>query len=550
MPYLHVAKGPDQGHCWHLTKPRIILGRDKHCDIVLVGADPEKHKTISQKHAVITSDGASYFIADGNGEGKASHNHTFVNQNMISHLSRTPLKDRDVIRICDFTLVFYESLPPEIPEPDSSDIGYALSHDSDSVFTQTAEKLKLLLEIGNRLVNTLDLNALLPEVVDSLLAHFRQADRGFLIEMDPATSGLVPRVLKTRHVEESVATEFSRSIVRQCLKTKQGLLSREPTLQFPDSDSIIGQAIQSVMAAPLMSDDGRAIGVLLLDSRNAKRKFTEEDLTFLVGVANQASIALANAQFHQHALVNEAYKRDLELARQVTRSFLPAQLPALEGYQFFACNESAQAVGGDYYDFIALPNGRLGILVGDVAGKGVPAALVMARFSAETRASLRTEPRLDVAIQQVNDVMQILVATDRFVTLAALTLDPATHTLTVTNAGHPAPLLRCGSTGKVEDVGSEEHTGPPIGVVECYPYVAQQVILQPGDCVILFSDGVSEAMDVNARQFGTGPLKAILRDVSLAPGQLGERIMQAIKHHAAGCDQHDDITLVCLGRLA
>jgi phosphoserine phosphatase RsbU/P len=231
----------------------------------------------------------------------------------------------------------------------------------------------------------------------------------------------------------------------------------------------------------------------------------------------------------------------------VVQSFLPACLPQLPRYEFFACNESAREVGGDYYDFLPLPGNRLGILVGDVAGKGVAAALVMARFSAEARACLRTEPDLAAAVCQLNTLMQSINLTDRFVTLAALMLDLATHTVTVVNAGHPSPLLRR-ANGAVEDIVSKADSGPPIGVMEAYPYIARQVVLKPGDVLVLFSDGVTDSLDAQRRFLGMQGLRKLLG--SEPPHALGTRIVQAVKAHAAGCDQYDDITLVCFGHTA
>jgi serine phosphatase RsbU (regulator of sigma subunit) len=257
-----------------------------------------------------------------------------------------------------------------------------------------------------------------------------------------------------------------------------------------------------------------------------------------------------NARFHRDALVRERVNADLSLAREVARSFLPAQVPVIAGYEFYACNESASEVGGDYYDFIPLKDGRLGILVGDVAGKGVAAALVMARFSAEARACVRTGADLASAIRQLNELMQPLNLTDRFVTLVALLLDPQTHTLTLVNAGHPSPLLRRRATGALEEAIPGDVIGPPIGVLDDFPYEAHQVALEPGDDLILFSDGVTDAMDMHEDPLGTDRLRVAFQAGGCSPDKMGEGVLQAVKKHAAGQSQHDDITLVCLGRLA
>jgi serine phosphatase RsbU (regulator of sigma subunit)/pSer/pThr/pTyr-binding forkhead associated (FHA) protein len=557
MSHLLIHKGPNQGQRVSLDQPRTVLGRDSVCDIVLFSTDVEskKHLVISRKHAIVTRDGNHYYVEDGDGEGKESRNHTYINGELVPYPGRVLLQNDDVIRICDFLLIFHEG---EASDPPSS-VDAAISHDSSSVYlAQPAEKLKTLLEITNRLTHTLALDVLLPQVVEDLLQIFRQADRAFLILVDETTGELSTRCCKTRRADQESQTTFSTSIVHQCLNTVQGLLlsndvsaNQNMVAKLPDTESVAGLALRSVMCVPLWSQDGKAFGVLLLDTQNEKKKFTEEDLNLLMAVANQASIALANARFHRDALarerLDERRRRDLEFARQVVKSFLPACLPEIPEYEFFACSESALEVGGDYFDLIPLDGQRLGVVVGDVAGKGVAAALVMARFSAEARACLRTVPDLAAAVCQLNALMQPINLTDRFVTLVAMMLDLATHTITVVNAGHPAPLLLRRATGETEDILSKEDSGPPIGVLDCYPYVARQIALQPGDNLILFSDGVTESLDVNGRLLGTKGLGALL--AHLPPRQLGDRILQAVKQHADGCAQHDDITLVCFGRI-
>jgi serine phosphatase RsbU (regulator of sigma subunit)/pSer/pThr/pTyr-binding forkhead associated (FHA) protein len=555
MSHLLIHRGPNQGQRVSLDSGRTVLGRDSVCDVVLFSTDTEskKHLVISRKHALITRIGDGFFIEDGDGDGKESRNHTYINGELVPFPTRRLLKNDDVIRICDFLLIFHDGIDSDPP----SSVDASVSHDSSSVYlTQPAEKLKLLLEITNRLTNTLELEELLPRVVEDLMEIYRQADRAFLILLDEVTGEPLPTFRKVRRRELEAQTAFSTSIVNQCLQSVKGLLlssdmtvSKDMQGKLPDSDSVAGMNLRSVMCAPLWSHEGeaKAFGVLLLDSQNEKRKFTEEDLNLLMAVANQSSIALANARYHRDALIRERVNRDLVLASEVVKSFLPACLPQVPGYEFFACNESAREVGGDYYDFLPLSGNRLGILVGDVAGKGVAAALVMARFSAEARACLRTVPDLAAAVCQLNTLMQPINLTDRFVTLAALMLDLTTHTVTVVNAGHPSPLLRR-ANGATEEIVSKADSGPPIGVLDGYPYVARQVVLQPGDTMVLFSDGVTDSLDVQRQFLGAKGLLALLANVP--PRAQGTRILQAVKTHAAGCDQYDDITLVCFGHSA
>jgi serine phosphatase RsbU (regulator of sigma subunit) len=251
---------------------------------------------------------------------------------------------------------------------------------------------------------------------------------------------------------------------------------------------------------------------------------------------------------HRLELAHERLKLDLELAREVQRGFLPLRLLEVPGYEFFAHYESAYEVGGDYYDFILLPQQRVAILLGDVAGKGVVAALLMAKLSANAKFCMLTEPDPATAIAKLNSLMIHSGIADRFVTLVAAVLDPGSHTVTLVNAGHPSPLIYRRATCTVEEAISTEATGYPIGILDGFEYDSCQVSLEAGDCLLAFTDGVTEAMDVNDVQLQTQGIYAAVQGAAYSPRGLGERVVKVVKEFAAGRSQHDDIALVGFGR--
>lgn len=542
-PHLFIVHGPQRGSRLPLERDKTVLGRSNDCHIVL--KTTKSSDAISRKHAIITLEQGRYYIEDGDGDGKPSHNKTIVNSVPLPCPGRKLLHNTDLIKICDYLLRFHDG--SDSGDSDSSSVMASVEHDSSAYLVQPSEKLQLLLEISGRLGKTLDLDRLMPLIVEYLLQLFRQATRGFLISLDESSGDLTATVIKARQGHDEKDARFSSTIVRQCLATLEGLLVSDPSDDA--GSSFAGLALQSAMCAPLWTPDNKPIGALLVDSTKAKKKFTRDDLKLLMAVANLASIALANAQFHRDALARERLDRDLALAREVQRSFLPERVPTVPGYEFFACNESALAVGGDYYDFIDMPGGRLGILLGDVAGKGISASLIMTRFSGEARACFSTGADLAAAVAQLNTRLQNLSRTDRFVTLAALALEPATHTITVVNAGHPSPLLlRRTPEVAIEALSPRDVVGPPIGVFDGIEYSPRQYVLQRGDVLIVFTDGVNEAMDAKGRQWGVPRLRELLQKFEGGPAELGQRVLEAVQRHAAGCAQHDDITLVCLGR--
>lgn len=247
-------------------------------------------------------------------------------------------------------------------------------------------------------------------------------------------------------------------------------------------------------------------------------------------------------------LAQERLKLDLDLARGVQRGFLPLRLPDVSGYEFFAHYEPASEVGGDYYDFIPLPRQRVAMLLGDVAGKGVAAALLMAKLSADARFCFLTEADPAAAATRLNSLLIRSGLADRFVTLLAAILDPASHTVTLVNAGHPSPLIYRDATRMVEDAISTESIGLPLGIVEGFEYSSREVFLGAGDCLLAFTDGVTEAMDINNNQLQTDGIIAAMQGSAYSPRELGERVVKAVQEFAAGRSQHDDIALVGFGR--
>lgn len=563
MAHLLVLKGLNAKQSIPLNKDRILVGRNSNCDIVL----PANDFAVSREHVCILRDQRKFFIED-----MGSRNGTYVNNQPVTE--RRQLNDNDRIRICDFLYSFHESpssekppLPPEVRPEQAVDEPEGLSTFEASVSTssqqflesQPTQKLRILVEISNNLSKTLELDRLLPKIADNLFELFRQADRVFLIireevaERNKTFDRLIPKVIKTRRPQDESTASYSRSIVRECLKTVQAFLCDDASTdaRFNMSQSIADFRIRSVMCAPLWSQDNKAFGVIQLDTQDRGKKFTQEDLNLLMAVASQASIALENARLHEDLLVRERLRRDLELAQEVQLSFLPRHKPQVPGYEFYACYEPAQEVGGDYYDFVPLPpeQQRLAIMLGDVAGKGVPAALLMAKLSSDARFCLLREANPAAAITVLNNLLyQNTSQMDRFVTLAGAVLDAGTHTLTLVNAGHPAPLIYRQATNKVEEATSKDTIGLPLGVVDGFAYRSHTVQLEPGDCVLLYSDGVTDQLDKQNNQIQQKAIRTALQEGIHAPQMLGERIVKIVKQHAAGRAQQDDITLVCFGR--
>lgn len=553
MALLKFMRGANQGEQVDLVGDKIVLGRNADCTVVL------NVPAVSREHAVIRRIQGKFYIED-----MKSRNGTFVNNKEVA--TRTLLKDDDRIKICDNVMAFYEDAP-KLPLPDelrrlaeeesepedSSTVEATIQQPSsrEVLQAQPAEKLAMLLDLGGELSQSLNVEQLLPKIVDQLFKVFRQADRGFMILEEDGK--LIPHVIKTRRAQEETSARFSRKIIGRCMETGQSLLSEDASSdqRFDLSQSIADCKIRSVMCVPLLSrGNGKAFGVVQLDTQDRLKKFTQEDLKLLLAVASQAAVAIENARMHESLVARAGLERDLKLAHQVQLSFLPKRPPQAAGYEFHAHYESALEVGGDYYDFVPLPDQKLAIMLGDVAGKGVPAALLMAKVSSDARFCVLTQKNLGDAVYKLNELMQEAGMLDRFVTLGACLLDSAQHQLTVVNAGHLPPLVYRKGENRFIDGTTNDLSGFPLGVADGVPYESCTLPLHPGDVVLIYSDGVTEATNKAGAEFKMDGVYAALQAGPMTPKAMVDRLVAAVNQHAVGCKQHDDITVLAFGRLS
>lgn len=555
MATLHIIKGYHRGQRVPVSVPAMVIGRSRECQVVI------PQTSVSRQHARILFIEGSYFIED-----MESRNGTRVNG--VAVAERTALKDRDRIQICEFHASFHAD--EQVPSLSDTALATGLAaelvgiddHDTSTtvrvrldfktdylMHIESNEKLRKLFALGRSLNGFLEVDQLLPHVAEKVLELFKQADRCFVMLKEETSQKLCFGAIKSRrHQGESL--RYSNTIVKRCLESVQGLLTDDAQREMPDAASVITCGIHSAMCVPLCDRAGVPFGVLQVDAQDQSCKFTPSDLELLMGAGCQVITALETARRHESLIASEQRELGLELAGQVQRSILPTQLPQLPGYEFFAYYASALQVGGDYYDFIALPPHRLAVTVADVAGKGLPAALLATKLCADTRNYLLSEADPTRAIGLLNDLaVQYMNKTDRFVTLITAVIDADTHSVSVVNAGHLTPLLYRRDTGIVENATLYEIGGQPLGLEKGHVYPAGKVELRPGDALIVFTDGVTDAVNVSTERFGLDGVLAALRGGGpLSATALGERLRKAVDSYSAGSSQIDDITLVVFGR--
>jgi serine phosphatase RsbU (regulator of sigma subunit) len=310
------------------------------------------------------------------------------------------------------------------------------------------------------------------------------------------------------------------------------------------------------MCAPVVDQEQKPIGVVQLDAAEGRGSFEAEDLDLLAAVASQVSVAVQMAQYHRDLIKQREIERELQFARQVMRALLPERPKSVEGYEFWDCYEPARHVGGDYYGFIPMfaptddrsaPPRRWSIAVGDVVGKGLPAALLTARLSAEISLFLQAESDPAVVVSKLNRRLDEHGVLDMYITFLLVMLDIDAHTLQIVNAGHPLPMIRR-ADGALEEVG-REFSGLPLAIDGGTEYRVYKTSLAPGDYVALYTDGVTDAMSPANDRYSEARLRELLARTPGLPHQAGAAVVDEVRRHVAGRSQFDDVTLVVLGRL-
>ena len=297
---------------------------------------------------------------------------------------------------------------------------------------------------------------------------------------------------------------------------------------------------------PLVTQ-GELIGALYLGPRLSDQEYRTDDRRLLSTLAAQAAPAIRVAQLvrEQAAEIQarERLEQEMRVATLIQQQFLPRELPQLRDWQVAAYYGPARAVGGDFYDFIALPDGRIGIVVGDVTDKGVPAALIMARTQSVLRGEAPRSPSPAQVLERANEILLPEMPARMFVTCLYMILEPETGRVVYANAGHNLPYVRT-----AEGVIELRATGMPLGLLPGMDYPEHEAVLAPGESVLVYSDGLVEAHDRAGGMFGFPRLRELMA-TELPGSELLDHLLDELHGFVGrGWDQEDDITLVTLQR--
>jgi len=339
----------------------------------------------------------------------------------------------------------------------------------------------------------------------------------------------------------------SSTVINTAIDNHRAILSADASTdrQFAAKKSIADFHIHSVMCAPLVYRE-KILGVVYIDTTRANASFSEDDLSLLTGIGLQAAVSIASAQMHERILRQSRLEQDLRFAKRVQLAFLPERPPELPRFEFISHYTAAREIGGDFYNFINLDETLMGVVIADVSGKGAPAALMMARLTSDVRFIALREISPGKILRAINNLICREMPDQGFVTAAFVTVDTKTNLLTISNAGHPPPLIK--KAAQAQMVKFEDSIGLPLGVMEATEYEEERVPLDNGDSVLLYTDGVIEAMDAEENFYTQERLEQLIKAGPSRPKQIVDVLLSDLKSFFKDKPQNDDLTLVCFGR--
>jgi phosphoserine phosphatase RsbU/P len=409
------------------------------------------------------------------------------------------------------------------------------------------KRLEALINASKILNTTLNLEKLLALILDLAIKNLKAA-RGTIYLIDPERKELWSKVLKGKDLVEirlPVGTGISGNVAKtgKTINLKDAWKDKR---FFSGFDLRTGFQTKTMLCMPMRDRKSKIIGVFQILNKH-DGAFTKEDENFLEAFSVHAALAIENARLHQDIVEKERIEKELEIAGTIQRRLLPKQLPALPGYEIDAVARPSKNVGGDYYDLIMLSEGKYAFVIADVSGKGVPAALLVSTLHASLHAYIDGATNLAQLVKRLNLVVHDNTEAERFITLFMAVLDPRDGTLTFVNAGHNFPFVLRTQQSSIQPLFS---TGLPLGMFDSVEFQQETVKLEPSDFLVMYTDGVTEAMNKSMDEYGETRLRQVMIGASDKPaaGLLGG-IVSDVEKFVAGEPQSDDLTMLVLKRV-
>jgi serine phosphatase RsbU (regulator of sigma subunit)/pSer/pThr/pTyr-binding forkhead associated (FHA) protein len=547
MPRTILIQGPDgQTKTMPLSGIRLAVGRSSSVELSF----PDD-AGLSRQHFALELTGDDWTVQD-----LGSKNGTFVNG--IPLKARLALRPGDRITAGHLAIVFaaedsaaapgvvvFEGGGADTDSPSTSTLVTSLNDANRTIVVEPgggakpSAAMQAFIHAAQELAERRPLADLFPLILD-LAIQAVNAQRGVLLLLDDAGQ-LTPKAHK------GDGFRISTAVRDRVLGEKSSMLVRDAQLDdaFKGRMSIVEQKVHTMMAVPLETKD-RIIGLIYVDSPFVLREFTKNDLSLLTVMANVAAIRIEHARLAEVEAAERIMQRDLSQAAEIQGGMLPARAPEIAGVDLAGFNVPCRTVGGDYYDFFPYPGSSVGLALGDVSGKGMPASLMMMALHARVHVLAENPGDLGAFMARLNKATCATCPSNRFITFFFSVFDAVSGDLRFANAGHNPPVL-VRASGEAEML---EGGGPVLGVLSVAPYSEQRARLGPGDLLVLYSDGVTEANNPDFDEFGEERFVKVLSENRARPAcDIVAAVTAALKEFTAGAPQADDITLVVARRL-
>jgi len=528
-----------------LDADRISLGRAATAELSF----PEDNG-LSRQHLAIERDGDGWAVID-----LGSKNGTNVNGAKLSERRRLNSGDRIT---AGHLILVYDGSASQLQSPvvvfdqragaadDFSPTATVITKLEGVIRPEGGEaqipaalQVSALVRAGNELAGSRPLPELFRFILD-LAIQTVKADRGVL--MTTEGDNLVVQA------NRGDGFRISTAVRDRVLNSGMSVLVRDTAMDesFRNRQSIVEQNIRTLMAVPLQTRE-KIIGIIYVDSPSLLREFTKDDLNLLTVMANVAANRIEAKRLEQVEQARQLLARELDQAAEIQQSYLPATAPAVRGLDVAGHNAPCRTVGGDYYDFFPYGNSRIAMVLGDVSGKGMPASLLMMGLQARVQVLIEEPKSLADAMTRLNRITSANCPSGRFITLFFCILDGDTGELTYSNAGHNPPLI-IRSDGSYEQV---KGGGPVIGILPTFEYQEYRARLNDGDALVIYSDGVTEAINPAGEQFEVpGLAGAVIPLRHQSAASIIEAINKAVAAYTAGAPPSDDVTLIVARKIS
>jgi serine phosphatase RsbU (regulator of sigma subunit) len=520
----------------------ITLGRASECTI------PIKDRFLSRHHAEITFDADQWVVRDcGSVNGTLLNGMKLLEPTVIRTGDRITLGDTEVVVGGDGA---EEMLRSQIVAVDSTSAAKSMvlpiEEAIDDRATRGRERASILAELAVEFIEERPTSELFDFILDKVTVLL-QPSRCALALLGPDGHTFTNVRLHRLDPNDPTNLVISRTLLGEVIEERNVISFMDVEAGIHDklaqAASIIGQQIRAAVCAPLVVNDVVS-GVLYLDFLAARGAVTQDDLRLIAQIARFAAVKLETTRLREESIAKAKFEEELKTAYVIQSRLLPATLPQLDGYEFAGTNKPCRTVSGDYYDVIVRPDGRIYFVIADVSGKGITAALVMASLATAFTIFTRTDPTPAELVRELNVTLAPKTAPTKFATLFAGLLDPATGRVDYTNAGHVPPLV-IGRDG----VQQLKTTDMVIGLFASAQYRNQSVTLAPGDSLVLFTDGVTEAENAEEEQLGLDPVATLLTPLhGTRAGALLDSIEKHVQQFIGDTPAGDDVTMLALTR--